>query len=97
MEAWMPWWRWRRRVPGVLFVICLLLAAALAGFVGVAPWLDARSPEGGAGKAVALFSRDVVVRRTSVVAAVGLVATAFVFFRPPYARPPRAPTDVIGA
>src|SRR5436853_6862744 len=73
----MPWWRWRRRVPGVLFVVCLMLAAGLAGFVAVAPSLDGGGPsEEAAGKAVALFSRDVVVRRTSLGASVGLVATA---------------------
>ncbi len=94
----MPWWRWRRRIPGVLFVLCLLLAAGLAGLVGVAGWLDNGQPVDDAlGRALALFGRDVVVRRTCLGAAVGLVATAFVFFRPPYSRPPRAPTDVIGA
>jgi hypothetical protein len=94
----MPWWRWRRRVPGVLFVLCLLLAAALAGLVAAAPWLDGGGPAGEpVWKVVGLFARDVVVRRTALAAAAGLVATAFVFFRPPYSRPPRAPTDVIGA
>ncbi|HEY2252386.1 MAG TPA: hypothetical protein VGH74_15035 [Planctomycetaceae bacterium] len=74
---------------------CLLLAALLAVTVMVAPALDAGDET--AGRALALFSRDVVVRRTCLWAAAGLVATAFVFFRPPYSRPPRAPTDVIGA
>jgi hypothetical protein len=91
----MPWWRWRRRIPGVLFVLCLLLAAALIGAVALAPTLDDGNET--VRPAVGLFSRDVVVRRTCLGAAVGLVATAFVFFRPPYSRPPRAPTDVIGA
>ena len=91
----MPWWRWRRRIPGALFVSCLLLAAALVGAVVVAPALDTGDET--VGKALTLFSRDVVVRRTCLWAAAGLVATAFVFFRPPYSRPPRAPTDVIGA
>jgi hypothetical protein len=94
----MPWWRWRRRIPGVLFVLCLFLAAGLLGLVGLAGWLDNGQPADDAtGRALALFARDQVVRRTSLWAAAGLVATAFVFFRPPYARPPRAPTDVIGA
>jgi hypothetical protein len=94
----MPWWRWRRRVPGVLFVLCLLLAAGLAGLVVVAPWLHpAESPPDSSTRWLALFARDVVVRRTALAASAGLVATAFVFFRPPYVRPPRAPTDVIGA
>jgi hypothetical protein len=94
----MPWWRWRRRLPGALFVLCLVLAAGLAGLVAAAPWLDpGRPPEDAAERALALFAHDPVVRRTALGAAVGLVATAFVFFRPPYSRPPRAPTDVIGA
>jgi hypothetical protein len=94
----MPWWRWRRRIPGVLFVLCLLLAAGLAGLVGLAGWLDSGQPaESAPGRALILFARDPVVRRTCLAAAAGLVATAFVFFRPPYSRPPRAPTDVIGA
>ncbi|HEY1377767.1 MAG TPA: hypothetical protein VGF55_13295 [Gemmataceae bacterium] len=94
----MPWWRWRRRIPGVLFVLCLALAAALGGLVAAAPWLDPGEPvEGAYGRTVALFARDAVVRRTAVAAAVGLMATAVIFFRPPYSRPPRAPTDVIGA
>ena len=94
----MPWWRRRRRIPGVLFVLCLALAAGLAGSVGLAGWLDNGQPAEDAGtRALALFARDPVVRRTCLGAAVGLVATAFVFFRPPYSRPPRAPTDVIGA
>jgi hypothetical protein len=94
----MPWWRWRRRIPGVLFAVCLLLATVLAGGVAIAPWLDAGEPgEDVLSRLLALFARDVVVRRTALGAAAGLVATAFVFFRPPYSRPPRAPTDVIGA
>jgi hypothetical protein len=94
----MPWWRWRRRIPGVLFVLSLMLAATLGGLVAAAPWLDAGGPaEDAAGRLVALFARDIVVRRTALGGAAGLVATAFVFFRPPYSRPPRAPTDVIGA
>jgi hypothetical protein len=94
----MPWWRWRRRIPGVLFVLCLSLAAGLIGLVALAGWLDHGHPADDAiGRALALFARDHVVRRTCLGAAVGLVATAFVFFRPPYSRPPRAPTDVIGA
>jgi hypothetical protein len=81
-----------------LFVTCLVVAAVLAGLVGVAPWLDSDGPpETILGRTIALFARDVVVRRTALGAAAGLVATAFIFFRPPYARPPRAPTDVIGA
>jgi hypothetical protein len=94
----MPWWRWRRRVPGVLLILCLVLAASLVGLVVLAKWLDSGQPaDDGFGRVWAMFSRDAVVRRTALGAAAGLAATAFVFFRPPYSRPPRAPTDVIGA
>ena len=82
----------------MLFVLALLLATGLTGLVAVAPWLDANGPAMTCGaKLVALFARDIVVRRTALGGSAGLVATAFVFFRPPYSRPPRAPTDVIGA
>jgi len=94
----MALWRWRRRVPGVLFALCLLTAAVLAGLVAAAPWLEGVLAVGGtADRVMALFARDVAVRRTSLACAAGLTATAFVFFRPPYSRPPRAPSDVIGA
>jgi hypothetical protein len=94
----MPWWLWRRRIPWVLFAACLALAAALAVAVAIAPWLDTpEPPTTGVARTIGLFAHDVVVRRTSLGAAAGLVATAFIFFRPPYSRPPRAPTDVIGA
>jgi hypothetical protein len=94
----MPWWRWRRRIPGVLFILCLVLAAGLCCLVAAAPSLLTDPPANdGIGRTLTLFATDVVVRRTALGAAVGLVATAFVFFRPPYSRPPRAPTDVIGA
>lgn len=94
----MPLWLWRRRVPMALFILCLLLAAGLVGLVLLAPKLATDQPSGDwAVRTLSLFASDAAVRRTAIGAAVGLVATAFVFFRPPYTRPPRAPTDVIGA
>ena len=51
----------------------------------------------GARPVVRLFAQDATVRQTAVASALGLVVTAFAFFRGPYLRPPRAPTDVIGA
>jgi hypothetical protein len=90
--------RWRRRFPGILFVACLLMAAGLAGLVMAAPVLDrGQLPTDVVSHSLLLFSRDTAVRRTALASAVGLTATAFVFFRPPYTRPPRSPTDVIGA
>jgi hypothetical protein len=91
--------RWRRRLPGVLFATCLLLAGGLVALVVAAPYIDrgGEPPADIGGRALVLFARDTTLRRTALASAVGLVATAFVFFRPPYTRPPRAPTDVIGA
>jgi hypothetical protein len=92
-------WRWRRRLPGVFFVFCLVLAGGLVTLVLVAPSIDlgGEAPTDTAGRVLVLFARDATLRRTALASAAGLVATAFVFFRPPYSRPPRAPTDVIGA
>jgi hypothetical protein len=97
--GWLLVRRWLRRVPGVMFVVCLAVAGGLVALVAAAPYVAGGDPPAAdvAGRALALFARDATVRRTALASAVGLVATAFVFFRPPYGRPPRAPTDVIGA
>jgi hypothetical protein len=91
--------RWRRRLPGVLFWVCLAAAAALLALVVAAPALDpgGAAPPDPARLTVRLFARDSTVRQTAVASALGLVVTAFAFFRGPYQRPPRAPTDVVGA
>jgi hypothetical protein len=90
--------RLRRRLPRYLFLACLALAAGMAGLVLAAPLLDGGgSPDDLAGRTLVLLARDVVVRRTVLAGAAGLLATGFIFFRPPYGRPPRSPTDVIGA
>jgi hypothetical protein len=91
--------RWRRRLPGVFFWVCLGCAVVLLALVLVGPPLEARSefvPDG-AKPVVRLFAQDSTVRQTAIASALGLVVTAFAFFRGPYLRPPRAPTDVIGA
>jgi len=90
--------RLRRRLPGYLFRACLALAAGMAGLVLAAPALDGGgTPESVAGRVLVLLARDAVVRRTVLAGAAGLLATGFIFFRPPYGRPPRSPSDVIGA
>jgi hypothetical protein len=91
--------RWRRRLPGVFFWLFLGCAVVLVTLVLAGPALDAGSefvPEG-ARAVVRLFAQDATVRQTAIASALGLVVTAFAFFRGPYLRPPRAPTDVIGA
>ena len=91
--------RWRRRLPGVLFWLCLTAAGVLVALVLAAPALDGGGDvlPGGVRRVLHLFAHDATVRQTAVASALGLVVTAFAFFRGPYVRPPRAPTDVIGA
>lgn len=66
-----------------LFRVTLLLAAVLALLVGLGPWLDL-DPEGTnwLGRLLHLFAGDGLVRRTALLAAAGLAATAVIFFRP---------------
>jgi hypothetical protein len=67
----------------LLFLMTLALAVALAATVLVAPWLDADSSiADGWSRVLSLFARDVAVRRTALASSAGLLATAFVFFRP---------------
>jgi hypothetical protein len=78
-----------RRLPAVLFCMTVLAALALLGLLGIAPCLGEGSP-----RWLSLFGHDLLLRRTSLVSAAGLVVTAFVFFRPPHVlrpawRPPR--------
>jgi hypothetical protein len=91
--------RWRRRLPGVIFWLCIVCALVLLVCVLVGPSLEGHSefvPEG-VRPVVRLFAQDATVRQTAIASALGLIVTAFAFFRGPYLRPPRAPTDVIGA
>jgi hypothetical protein len=91
-------------LPRLLFCLTAGLALALGGLVLLAPWLDGEgSPPDGWPRLVAVFARDVAVRRTASAAAVGLLVTALVFFRPPTLRrtsrpaQARAPNNIVGA
>ncbi len=64
--------------PRLLFLLTLALALALAGLVFLAPWLATGTEPG----MMHLFAADMIVRRTALASAVGLVVTACVFFRP---------------
>lgn len=66
-------------IPGLCFLLTLGSAIVLAGSVLVMPWLAGTAPEH---PLIALYANDLTVRRTSLAAAAGLVATAFIFFRP---------------
>jgi hypothetical protein len=83
-------------LPRLLFFVSLALALALAGAVLVAPWIagDDQHP------LVGLYAHDLTVRRVSLFSALGLVVTAFVFFRAkPMTGADKKPpaTDVAGA
>jgi hypothetical protein len=88
-------------LPRLLFVLTAAAALALLLAVLLAPRL-AEGPRGAGGELdlVDLFARDAVVRRTAVASGLGLLVTAFVFFRP--APPPeepekRPPQNIAGA
>jgi hypothetical protein len=73
-----PW------LPKLLFRLTVVLALALFLVVFIAPWVAPGPPSSDRWSLVlAAFARDVVVRRTAVGAGVGLLVTAFVFFRLP--------------
>ena len=77
----------RTVLPRLLFWSSLTVAGALAGLVLVAPWLAAGPlAEAGWSRVLGLFAHDTAVRRISLFAAVGVVVTACVLFRPPAQR-----------
>jgi hypothetical protein len=91
----------------LLFWSAVLAAAVLFLLVLAAPALDNGQPKpSGPGRLAAVFARDRTLRRTAVVAALGLLATACIFFRSAgssrfsgrRAKPPRTPPrDIAGA
>jgi hypothetical protein len=98
----LPW------LPRLLFHFTLAVSALLLALVFLAPVLHNHFlPPGRWSSLLALFARDAAVRHTSVAAALGLLVTAWVFFRPPRLLPrppgrrgPRGklpPPDIAGA
>src|SRR5262245_61122915 len=72
-----------RWVTKGLFCISIAIATLLLLLVVIAPIVDSGEPvTEGFVRVLALFARDSAVRRTGFVAAIGLYATAAVFFRP---------------
>ena len=65
-------------LPRFLFVTTLGLAALLAAVVLLAPLLGEEQRPG----LLSVFADDALVRRTALASALGLVVTAYVFFRP---------------
>jgi hypothetical protein len=87
-EVWLPW---------TLYVATLAAAACLGIAVLIAPWIaDPAEPS-----LWTLYANDLTVRRTSIFSALGLAATAFIFFKPkrtpPKASKPDASSNVAGA
>jgi hypothetical protein len=71
-------------MPGLsrlLFWLVLGLAGLLILLVFLAPLLDNGRPADGGSRVLALFARDATLRRTAAASALGLAATAFIFFR----------------
>lgn len=71
-------------LPRLLFLLAILLAFALFALVLGSPLLDngESSPEGWE-RLLVLFARDSATRRTALACGVGLLVTAFIFFRRP--------------
>jgi hypothetical protein len=69
-DYWLPW---------VLFVGTLALAALLLLTVAIMPWLVDVLPSF---PLFELYADDTTVRRVSLASGAGLIATAFIFFRP---------------
>jgi hypothetical protein len=67
-------------LPLMLFGGVLLFAILLLCVVAAAPYLLDAIPD--AHEIIKLFAEDATVRRTSIAGAIGLIVTAFVFFRP---------------
>jgi hypothetical protein len=65
-------------LPLMLFAGTLLVAAVLLLLVALMPFVVEYVPI----PVLPLFADDVTVRRTAIAGAIGLIVTAFVFFRP---------------
>jgi hypothetical protein len=74
-------------LPMLLFIGALLAAAILILLVATLPFAGEYLPF--ENPILSLFAEDATVQRVSIAAAIGLVVTAFVFFRPNSAPPER--------
>lgn len=73
---WLPRWLWRISLGLSILMVALIVAAPLIDY--------------GESPLIALLARDLTARRTCVAGAIGLLATAAIFFRPQNYRVPDA-------
>jgi hypothetical protein len=80
-------------LPRFLFRATFLVAGTLALLVLLTPLVDNERMRATIGaRWIALFARDVALRRTAIASAIGLGVTASIFYRPqirPRPAPPR--------
>ncbi len=67
-------------MPRLLYWIALGCGLGFLGLVGLCPWL-VNLPRNRLEQILWLFAHDPVVRKTSIAAGLGLIATARLFFR----------------
>ena len=67
-------------LPLMLFTLALIAAVLLLALVAALPYVVDRLPFGH--PLLDLLAEDATVRRTSIAGAIGLIVTAWVFFRP---------------
>jgi len=69
-------------VPRFLFLLTVLVSLGLTGAVFVAPIIELDDSAGLWSNLQGMFASDLAVRRTAVASAIGLLVTAWIFFRP---------------
>jgi len=80
----------------LLYWVTLAVCAALILLVFVSPLLDNKQEQPQGWRLwMAVFARDLVLRRTAVASALCLAVTAWVFFRPPRKRRPLGKGDKV--
>src|SRR5438477_906382 len=93
MRRFLSYW-----IPRLCFVAAGATALFLPLLVCFAPMLNDRMEPGSSwAQAVRLFAADTTLRRTAIASAIGLLVTAFVFFRVPGRRQRRVPEREAGA
>ena len=84
-------------LPLMLFTAALVVAVGLLALVAALPFLVDRLPFGH--PLLDMFAEDATVRRTSIAGAIGLIVTAWVFFRPNMlarkSSPKKPPSDTM--